>query len=300
MEPGAGMSPGSRLKGETGNPREMKRNTIKEGIEPVDRRDLKAFTLIELLVVIAIIAILASLLLSALSKAKQSAYRAECASNLKQWGIAITMYVGDNNDRYPNLTASNPDAAGAMDFAWMPVKFNTTFYPQYLYQNIEVGNNRAKNDVLYCPTDVNHRYVEQFTAGYQNNLIGYNYLPGRDAAGGVNYNNYAGNVTAWMTKRPKMGSEYRRAPMMMDRLQCSTAGSWFYTAGATTYPLSVHRGNNGTPTGGNFLYEDGSVLWKKFDWRDRFTDPTNSIGIGGRGNIAIEYFVPAGLGYGPW
>jgi hypothetical protein len=113
-----------------------------------------AFTLIELLVVIAIIAILAAMLLPALSKAKEKAKQTTCVSNLKQMGIALSLYTGDNNDYFP-YTIQNGTQGNSVNIAWYQLLIP---YLPNKSSGAELGTTSDTktnvNAVFVCPTAV--------------------------------------------------------------------------------------------------------------------------------------------------
>lgn len=96
----------------------------------------RGFTLIELSFVISIIAILAAILFPVFARARESARRSSCASNLSQIGVALNMYAQNYNGRYP--------------------KKNNELGPVLRYT--------SNVDIFYCPSDSAEHYWDMMPA----------------------------------------------------------------------------------------------------------------------------------------
>ncbi|HEX3982812.1 MAG TPA: type II secretion system protein [Acidisoma sp.] len=69
-------------------------------------RNRTGFTLLELLIVIGIVVLLAAILLPVFASAREEAHRIACLSNERQMGMAMALYVGDNDDVFPSASGS--------------------------------------------------------------------------------------------------------------------------------------------------------------------------------------------------
>lgn len=144
------------------------------------QRQPGGFTLLEMLVVIGIIGVLAAIMLPVFAGVKESGRRTVCAANLRQIGLAMTMYAEDNNRYYPSPLSPSAGAGRACGWAFRLepyVKVGKVFECPSA-QSLQVGGTHYTGEYRAgCPApevveEDGERQTFQYWGSYDINALG--------------------------------------------------------------------------------------------------------------------------------
>jgi prepilin-type N-terminal cleavage/methylation domain-containing protein len=235
----------------------FKANGLRVSVSP-SRNSGLGFTLIELLVVIAIIAILAAILLPVLHQAQERSIRVTCANNLRQIGIGMIIYAGDNNDYV--IFARSIDGTGSMTVKdpYNQHAINDPQAQQGSTVNLNVQDTSTPS-VWECPSLGVGSVTLNTTTTPEQWQIGYQYF------GGI-YWWYNPLVSGIQSASPVKLSTSKPLWTLAADLVCNVQGEpnpWGYESGVNKVPHQ--RSYAVFPDGGNQLAVGGSVQWVKFE-----------------------------------